>query len=410
MSETFTTETHTVSCPNCGETVPTGVYCGVCGHHLALHHDEPANNGFRAHSYAAAPSEHVLRLSIVTSLFPHLPHRSRAPFRVAVVLLTVALVVLAALRLQAPMIAVAALGVPLLFQLYLQEADVYEDLPGLLLAVTAVLGAGLGVAWALLTADRVSKSISNQLLGDVDAGRLFTDGILIPLGGGALLLVPVIVAFLIRPPHVDESMDGFLLGSIGAVGFTAASTITRLAPQLKTGIVAHNRPVESIIVEALLQGGAVPITAASLGGVVGAALWVRRRSQVHFGRWLATARVMVPVALLIYLVLGLIDYWQPPQETLLALHAVVAIIALLALRYGLHAVLLHEEHAVQIGPPRVCQHCEQVVPAMPFCPHCGHAARAASRSSRSRLDFGSSAPPQSDALAQTPGEPAGESS
>ena len=52
-------------------------------------------------------------------------------------------------------------------------------------------------------------------------------------------------------------------------------------------------------------------------------------------------------------------------------------IALLALRYGVHAVLLHEEHEVQIGPPRVCPHCEQVVPAMPFCPHCGYAARAA---------------------------------
>ena len=44
------------------------------------------------------------------------------------------------------------------------------------------------------------------------------------------------------------------------------------------------------MVEALLQGGTVPITAASVGGVFGAALWVRRRSQVHFGRWLAAPR------------------------------------------------------------------------------------------------------------------------
>jgi hypothetical protein len=48
-------------------------------------------------------------------------------------------------------------------------------------------------------------------------------------------------------------------------------------------------------------------------------------------------------------------------------------------------VLLHEEHEVQIGPPRVCPHCEQVVPAMPFCPHCGYAHRAASRSARTRM-------------------------
>jgi predicted amidophosphoribosyltransferase len=44
--------------------------------------------------------------------------------------------------------------------------------------------------------------------------------------------------------------------------------------------------------------------------------------------------------------------------------------------------LLHEEHEVSIGAPRVCPHCEQVVPAMPFCPHCGYAMRASSRSHR----------------------------
>jgi hypothetical protein len=142
----------------------------------------------------------------------------------------------------------------------------------------------------------------------------------------------------------------------------------------------------------------VPITSASIGGVVGAALWVRRSSQSgHLGRWLATARVMVPLAVVLYAVLGIIDYEQPPELTLLALHIAVAIIALLTLRYGLHAVLLHEEHEVVIGAPRVCPHCEQVVPAMPFCPHCGYAQRAASRASRARLDLS-----RSDAAAQAP--------
>lgn len=374
---------HTVTCPTCAETVPAGVFCGACGHHLALR-AESAKTGFRGHAYAAAPSEHVLRLSVVSSLFPHLPHRSRAPFRIAVVVLAIALVVLAAVRLQAPMIAVAALGVPLLFQLYLMESDVYDHLPTPLLALAVVLGAVLGYGWAELTAHHVSTSIGSALLGATDTSRFWIDGVLIPLGGGLLLLVPAIVAFLAKPPRFDESMDGFLIGSIGAVGFTAASTITRLWPQLETGIVAHTRPVESIVVEALLQGGAVPLTAAGLGGVFGAALWVRRRSQVHFGRVLASARAVLPAVLASYLVLGLIDYWQPPQETLLALHAVVAILALLALRYGVQAVLLHEEHEVQIGPPGVCPHCEQVVPAMPFCPHCGYAHRASSRSARAR--------------------------
>ena len=377
----------TTQCPTCGNEVPAGVYCGACGHHLALH-QEGAANGFRAHSYAAAPGEHVLRLSIVSSLFPHLPHRSRAPFRIAVVLLALGLIVLAALRLQAPMIALAALGVPVVFQLYLQESDVYEDLPVRLLAIVAVLGAALGYGWAALTAHRVTDSLATSLLDQAPTSHFWVDGVLIPAGAGLLMLVPTFVAFAMKPPHVNESMDGFLIGSLAAVAFTAASTITRLAPQLKTGIVAHDRPVESIVVEALLQGGTLPVTAASVGGIVGAALWVRRSSQSgHLGRWLATARVMVPVAIVLFAVLGVIDYEQPPQWTLLALHAVVAVVALLLLRYGLHAVLLHEEHDVAIGGPRVCPHCEQVVPAMPFCPHCGYAHRAASRASRARLEL-----------------------
>lgn len=377
-------EQSTVTCPICGDVVPTGVYCGACGHHLSLHRED-AKSGFRSHSYAAAPGEHVLRLSVVSSLFPHLPHRSRMPFRIAVALLVVALVALAVLRLQAPMIAVAALGVPLLVEMYLQESDVYEDLPIRLLGLSLALGVGLGIGFALFTRDRIRDSVAASVLGAGTVKQLWLDGVLFPVVGGALVIVPAIVCFVVKPPHVDESLDGFLIGAIGAVGYTAANTLTRLTPQLKSGVIAHDRGVASIVVEALLQGVAVPLTAACIGGVVGAALWVRRRSQVHLGRWLASARLMIPLALVIYLALGLIDYYQPPQTILLVLHLAVALIALLALRYGLHAVLIHEEHAVAIGPPRVCPHCEVVVPSMPFCPHCGFAQRAASRSARARL-------------------------
>ncbi len=385
------------TCPTCGNEVPPGMFCGVCGYHLARD-TEHSGAGFRSHSYLAAPGEHVLRLSIVSSLFPHLPHRSRAPFRVAVVVLVAGLVVLAALRLQAPMIAVAALGVPLVFQLYLQESDVYEDLPARLLGVAALLGAVLGWGWSALTDRHVSDASNANLLGGSSTGHFWIDGVLISAGAGLLLLVPAAAAFVMKPPHIDESLDGFLIGSLGAVAFTAAATITRLAPQLKTGIIAHGRPVESIVVEALLQGGTVPITAASMGGLVGAALWVRRRAQSgHLGRWLATARVMVPISVVLYTVLGIIDYEQPPQATLLGLHIIVAIAALLLLRYGLHAVLLHEEHEVHVGPPRVCPHCEHVVPSMPFCPHCGFAHRASSRSARKRLDLGATEPADANA-------------
>ncbi len=50
--------------------------------------------------------------------------------------------------------------------------------------------------------------------------------------------------------------------------------------------------------------------------------------------------------------------------------------ALLALRTGLHHVLLHEQQNLRTGGTRVCPHCQRPGPAMPFCPSCGVAERA----------------------------------
>lgn len=375
-----------VRCPLCGVLVPPGVYCGACGSHLRHITDAPQRS-YRSHAYAAAPGEHVLRLSVVSSLFPHLPHRSRAPFRLGVLLLGAALLALALLRLQAPLVAVSAVGVPLLFVLYLQEADVYEDLPALLLLVTGAVGAALGWGWAALTAHRVGTTLTDSLLQGASGSHLLVDGIAIPVGGAVLMLVPAALLRVIRPTELGESLDGYLFGSIGALAFACASILTRLAPQLRTGVVDHSRPLSSLVEEALLQGGAVPLTAAGVGGVVGATLWVRRRAQVHRGRWLTSPVVALALAIVLYAALGLLDLWQPSAAVVVALHLAGAGIALLALRLGIQAVLLHEEHEVRVGPLRVCPHCEQPVPEMPFCPHCGAAARAASRHHRRSLQL-----------------------
>ena len=75
-------------------------------------------------------------------------------------------------------------------------------------------------------------------------------------------------------------MDGFVIGALGAISFTAAATLTRLAPQFATGVIAGDRPTSVLLVQAGVQGVAVPLTAASMGGLVGAALWFGRRNLV----------------------------------------------------------------------------------------------------------------------------------
>ena len=83
-------------CPVCQTDVPAGAFCGTCGAQLSAHRGD-GRGRLRLGAYAAAPGEHVLRLSAASSLFPHLPHRSRTPFRVALAVLSLALVAFALL-------------------------------------------------------------------------------------------------------------------------------------------------------------------------------------------------------------------------------------------------------------------------------------------------------------------------
>ncbi len=83
----------------------------------------------RIRDFGAAPGEHLLQPSLASSLFPHLPPRSRTVFRLGLAVVLVALVAFALLRMPAALVTVAALGFPFLFLLYLRESDVFRDIP-----------------------------------------------------------------------------------------------------------------------------------------------------------------------------------------------------------------------------------------------------------------------------------------
>jgi hypothetical protein len=371
----------TMPCPVCGKTVPRGAFCGLCGAHLIRQHGD-GPDWLRISAYGAAPGEHLLRLSLVSSVFPHLPHSSRRAFHVGLAAVILALVVFALLRWQPPLIAISALGLPLLFLIYLHESCVFDDLPVRTLLTTAVLGVGLGVGWALLTGTVVTRTYDLALGAGRTEGRVW-ERLAIPLGGAVLMLVPVVLVRM-SCPAIRNSLDGFVIGSLGAISFTAAATLTRLAPQLATGLVARDRPVGGLLVEAGIRGVAMPLTAAAAGGMVGAALWFRRRMDMPLRLRGHASAALLPgfVVLIVYAGLGLIDVAQLPQGVQLGLYMVITVLALLALRVVLHMALLREEHAPGSGAPLLCPNCDHVVPDMAFCPNCGVAANASSRSSR----------------------------
>lgn len=365
------------TCSVCGPRAPAGAFCGSCGADLA----RPSGvlPWLRIRAYSAAPGEHALRPSLTSTLFPHLPHGSRAAFRGGLALLLLALVVLGAVRWQAPLIAISVLAFPAIFLVYLHEADVHVDLPRRTLLLVAATGAALGIGWALFTGDIVVRSDELALGTTMTMHRLLREGIIIPVGAAALMLAPAMLARLFRKSP-GESLDGFVFGLLGAVAFTAAATLMRLAPQFATGEVASFRPRGELLVEAGMQGVAIPLTAAAVGGSFGVALWFARSG----GSARPYHRLMFAVAsvLLLYTAVGIIDVADFAESVRLALELVVTAIALLVLRIALHLALLHEQRDPVPRAPVLCCHCSHVVPDTPFCPNCGVATRAASRSSR----------------------------
>lgn len=373
----------TVECPQCGQVVPAGHFCGSCGAHL-LHYRPGQPAARRIHAYAAFPDEPMYRLSIVSSLFPHLSHHSRTVFRVAALWLAVILVALAIAGLESPLIAVAALGLPLLFQLYIIETGPYGDDIVVPTFVTLIVGAGLGVGWAQLAGPYVQRNLLPVLHSSLTTQSSFAAAVVVPVVGQILMCVPVLLLLMRR--RTSESLDGFVMGAAGALGFTAAATIAELSSRLSGGILAH-QPFLDVLSQAIIRGMSVPLVAAAATGLFGATIWVKRREldtapTSAKGLWLTSPIGALGIALLVQVGLGYTDISRLNQPIVVVVHLGAVLVLVAFLRIGLHHVLLHEHHDFAIGAPRTCTNCHHVVPAMPFCPQCGVAQNATSRSHR----------------------------
>lgn len=397
-----------MECRRCGTDVPAGNFCGVCGLHAS---DGGAERGrsLRPDTFGAAPNEGVVRPYLTSALFPHLSNRSRRPFRVTLIIAVIALIGFALLKLPAAGVTVAALGLPLLFVLYVRASGVDLDIPRTSLILSATLGAGLGVAWVLIAGQLVARAYGVPMSVGLALNHLLREGFSIPIVGMVLMVLPAVVVRLI-PVQTRESLDGFVIGALGALAFTAAATLTRLAPQFTTGLFAHVRPVKGLLVEAVLCGVTVPITGAAAGGIVGILLWFtppnHQGAHNHPARVRTVLALLAVGALLAHTAVGVIDIVGLQQIWMLALHLLMTTLVLLALRAALQVALLYESHdPINEHEPLLCIHCEMVVPDMAFCPACGVATRASSRESRRERRGSSRARPVSDSdnAAEVPG-------
>jgi RsiW-degrading membrane proteinase PrsW (M82 family)/RNA polymerase subunit RPABC4/transcription elongation factor Spt4 len=369
-----------VSCHSCEREVPAGEYCGACGSHLS---DTAPSGADRRHAFAADPGEQVLHLSVISTLLPHLPHRQSAPFRLALVGATVLLVALGLLQVTGPAIAAAAVVVPLLYLLYLYVVEVYEDEPIFVIGGTFVVGAVLGLPWAILTGPLVTQVVIDAGAVGPPAGDLLMAGLLLPLIGQVVMLAGALLLYFTR--SYDEALDGFAFGAAGALGFTFTTTLVYLVPELQQGLFSTVPPLTGAL--RIVQSGLlVPLISASTTGLIAGALWLRRGSvRAHAAQsWTTSLWASIGVAAAAQVGLALVNILVSGSTVAVLIYGLVAGGLLIWVRVALHHMLLSEAVLVKIGPDSVCSNCHRVVPRMAFCPHCGIATRATPKSGDGR--------------------------
>jgi RNA polymerase subunit RPABC4/transcription elongation factor Spt4/RsiW-degrading membrane proteinase PrsW (M82 family) len=365
------------ACPHCGSMVPAGEFCGHCGAHLSR------GDARRRHAFAAVPSEPVVHLSIVSTLFPHLPHRRGGAFRWALLAGGVTVNLLAALHLFAPATIAAVLVLPVLYLLYVYEVEVYDSEPLLLIAATMVSGAVLGYAFTSVTGTRVSGFV---ISGDNESNFLFA-GVVIPIVAQALMLAGPFFLFLFRA-RLREPLDGLTFGAASALGFTFATTLTATWPLITGPLIGSGSPVDWAL-RLLNAGILVMLINASTTSLVTAAIWLRRYDLRGAGSgWQASVLTTLMVAIGAQVILGILSVVVPDLLLQVGIRFVAIVALLMYVRLVIHQALLAEGAAHEIGPDAACPECHRIVPTMLFCPACG-VARAAAKQTRMHSAGGS---------------------
>ena len=366
-----------VTCPHCGSVVPSGDFCGHCGAHLTT------GSVRRLHAYTAAPAQGVARIAIISTLFPHLPHRRGGPFRVALGAGAALVALLAGLHLFAPATMAAVLVLPVLYLMYLYEVEVYESEPWLVVGATMVAGAFLGLVFTNLTGGTLSQLV---LTGDRDTAFVLA-GVVIPVVAQLLMLAGPLFLYLLRG-RFREPLDGLTFGAASALGFTLASSLTQLWPLLAGPLVAAGSPLDWALRLARL-GLLVSLLNACTTAAVAASIWLHRYDRRRDGRpWHSTILSAVVVAFGFQVAVGVTGFLVDDLVVDVAILAVMAAALLLYLRWVIHDALLVEGAAHEIGPDGPCPECHRVVPTMAFCPACGAARAAAPKQGRRRVSAG----------------------
>ncbi len=367
-----------IRCNQCGNSVPRMAYCVRCGDPLSDEYDEEARERQRGR-FAAAPDEPLNSISVISTIFPQLPYAHMRTFRLALLLGTALVILLALVGAFAVGLVAAAVLVPLLMVLYLYVVDIYEDEPLSVVAATMIWGAAAGAVFAFATN---AVQTSSPFAGG-NASQLLVHGIALPVVAAALMFVGPLA--LLPARRFNDVLDGATFGAASGASFVGAQMIVNALPLLSGGLLPGGDTL-SWSVQLVSLGILQPVIAAGSIGAATAAIWLRYRAPVRDRQALGPLGVpviAVAAAVLLLVAAGLARTGLSLIPESIALLAIAAL-ALLWLRRALHLGLVEELHELHDAPDVRCPNCGRQTPGIGFCGNCGISLTAVPRARRGR--------------------------
>ncbi len=298
-------------------------------------------------------------------------------FRIALVGGSAIVTALALLRLFPMALVAAAMLLPLVVTLYVLDVNVYEDEPVWAFLLTMGWGAAVGVGFGALGL-ALGPSASDVVRQGRDA-YILVNGIVLPLGGLALLLLGPLV--LLRYHRFNAVLDGVTFGVVAAASFVAAEVITYGYSILGSGV----RPQGAVlpwIWRLLALGVGTPVLTMGAAGSMCASLWLRYRAPMRDRGALGLLGhpLFALPAAGVLVVGGAIGETFLPAGGWLAWLLAFDLVALVLLRRAIHVGLLEEEAEIPIGPELTCSNCGAQTARHTFCGSCGISLQALPKS------------------------------
>jgi RsiW-degrading membrane proteinase PrsW (M82 family) len=349
--------------------VPNAVFCTACGAHQGST-GQSGDPRLRHQHYAAHPAEHVGQPTIFSTLFPHLGHGRIHEFRYAFLAALAVLTLLVATGFVVAALLGSIFLIPILYLVYLYEAQVYRQEPAIVLGLTVGGGLVLGFVVSIIA----DKLLQGSTEGST-ASQVVGLTVILPIIQVILMALP---ALLLRGrPQFPETVDGLVFGVASGLGFSVAEGLVRFSSVFTSNNFQINSAnwIGPMISVAVL----IPLLHGSASGVAAASLW--RADRRGRARLLGVFGVAVAILLSIafYLVGELLQLNSASTLVVLAFQVLPVAELLVYARYLLHHSLL-EEAAGMGFRPAVCPHCHRHVVAAGFCPNCGVAISAVPRS------------------------------